>query len=74
MAIEHFVVCRVISLQLIANILVFVGVNVCGLFLVGVSDSVQRKSFSATWQCAKARLEIQHESDKQVGVGFIRSN
>lgn len=57
--------------QLVANAIVFVCVNVAGMFLHNITDRAQRKTFLDTRNCIAARLEIQDENDKLVSRGSL---
>ncbi|XP_068141080.1 Ca(2+)/calmodulin-responsive adenylate cyclase isoform X1 [Drosophila tropicalis] len=50
--------------QLIANIVVFIGVNVAGLVVNIMMERAQRRAFLDTRNCIAARLEIQDENEK----------
>ncbi|CAM1322003.1 ADCY5 (predicted) [Pycnogonum litorale] len=51
--------------QLIANLILFIGVNVAGVFTHFPSEMARRKAFQETRQCIKSRLTIQRENQKQ---------
>lgn len=53
-------------LQLIANVLVFVCVNVVGIFMHNLMEHAQRKAFLDTRNCIAARLEMEDENEKLV--------
>lgn len=53
-------------LQLVANIILFVSVNVAGIFINNVTQKAQRKTFVDTRNCIAARKEIQQENEKLV--------
>ncbi|CAH0554926.1 unnamed protein product [Brassicogethes aeneus] len=50
--------------QLIANVLVFVCVNVVGIFMHNLMEHAQRKAFLDTRNCIAARLEMEDENEK----------
>lgn len=50
--------------QLIANIVIFIGVNVAGLVVNIMMERAQRRAFLDTRNCIAARLEIQDENEK----------
>ncbi|KPU74605.1 uncharacterized protein Dana_GF21594, isoform I [Drosophila ananassae] len=50
--------------QLIANIVIFIGVNVAGLVVNIMMERAQRRTFLDTRNCIAARLEIQDENEK----------
>ncbi|KAM7346991.1 adenylate cyclase rutabaga isoform 1-T1 [Cochliomyia hominivorax] len=50
--------------QLIANIVMFIGVNVAGLVVNIMMERAQRRAFLDTRNCIAARLEIQDENEK----------
>ncbi|XP_042905332.1 adenylate cyclase type 5 isoform X2 [Parasteatoda tepidariorum] len=51
--------------QLIASLILFVAVNVAGIFSHFPSKSSQREAFMETRQCVEARLNIQRENQQQ---------
>ena len=63
---ERFIIFLSVFLQLVSNGIVFLGVNIAGIFLHNVTDKAQRKTFIDTRNCIAARLEIQDENDKLV--------
>nr|XP_016925272.1 Ca(2+)/calmodulin-responsive adenylate cyclase isoform X6 [Drosophila suzukii] len=50
--------------QLIANIVIFIGVNVAGLVVNIMMERAQRRTFLDTRNCIASRLEIQDENEK----------
>ncbi|KAK7499413.1 hypothetical protein BaRGS_00009388, partial [Batillaria attramentaria] len=50
---------------MVSNAVVFLCVNIAGMFLHNVTDRAQRKTFIDTRNCIAARLEIQDENDKR---------
>ena len=66
MVVCYLVIRISVSFQLVSNGIVFVGVNIAGIFLHNVTDRAQRKTFIDTRNCIAARLEIQDENDKLV--------
>ncbi|CAH1156233.1 unnamed protein product [Phaedon cochleariae] len=50
--------------QLSANIVIFVCVNVVGIFLHNLMEHAQRKAFLDTRNCIAARLEMEDENEK----------
>ena len=53
--------------QMTANLLVFVAVNLVGLFVHNLMEHAQRKAFLDTRNCIAARLEMEDENEKLVG-------
>jgi adenylate cyclase 1 len=51
---------------LVANGLVFLSVNVVGLFVHNLMEHAQRKAFLDTRNCIAARLEMEDENEKLV--------
>jgi hypothetical protein len=56
------------ALQLIANAIILLLVNMIGLFIYYPTEMVQRKAFQETRTCIQTRMRIQRENEKQVGV------
>ena len=54
--------------QLVANFLVFVSVNLVGLFVHNLMEHAQRKAFLDTRNCIAARLEMEDENEKLVSA------
>ncbi|KAF5272245.1 hypothetical protein FQA39_LY01327 [Lamprigera yunnana] len=50
--------------QLIANVVVFICVNVVGIFMHNLMEHAQRKAFLDTRNCIAARLEMEDENEK----------
>ncbi|XP_065155430.1 Ca(2+)/calmodulin-responsive adenylate cyclase isoform X11 [Atheta coriaria] len=50
--------------QLIANVIVFMCVNVVGIFMHNMMEHAQRKAFLDTRNCIAARLEMEDENEK----------
>ncbi|GLV34234.1 rutabaga [Carabus blaptoides fortunei] len=50
--------------QLTANVVVFVCVNVVGIFMHNLMEHAQRKAFLDTRNCIAARLEMEDENEK----------
>lgn len=55
-----------LSFQLLANGLLYVSVNVAGLFIHNVTERAQRKTFLKTRNCIASRLDIEDENEKLV--------
>lgn len=53
-------------LQLVANVVVFLCVNVVGIFMHNLMEHAQRKAFLDTRNCIAARLEMEDENEKLV--------
>ena len=49
-----------------ANLLIFVAVNLVGLFVHNLMEHAQRKAFLDTRNCIAARLEMEDENEKLV--------
>lgn len=56
----------VLSLQLGANALLFVGVNMYGVFVRILTERSQRKAFLQARSCIEDRLRLEDENEKQV--------
>ena len=56
--------------QLAANILVFLAVNLVGLFIHNLTEEGQRRAFLDTRDCIAARLDMEDENEKLV-TSFI---
>lgn len=54
------------AFQLVASTLLFVAVNIAGIFSHFPSKSSQRQAFMETRQCVESRLNIQRENQQQV--------
>lgn len=54
-----------------ANIILFVSVNVAGIFINNVTQRAQRKTFVDTRNCIAARKEIQQENEKLVNFSYV---
>ena len=52
--------------QLAANILVFLAVNLVGLFIHNLTEEGQRRAFLDTRDCIAARLDMEDENEKLV--------
>ncbi|XP_037921658.1 Ca(2+)/calmodulin-responsive adenylate cyclase isoform X2 [Hermetia illucens] len=50
--------------QLIANVVMFIGVNIAGLVVNIMMERAQRRAFLDTRNCIASRLEIQDENEK----------
>ncbi|XP_068082518.1 Ca(2+)/calmodulin-responsive adenylate cyclase [Anabrus simplex] len=50
--------------QLTANVIIFVCVNVVGIFMHNLMEHAQRKAFLDTRNCIAARLEMEDENEK----------
>lgn len=62
--------CFLLSLQLGANALLFVGVNMYGVFVRILTERSQRKAFLQARSCIEDRLRLEDENEKQVsGLG-----
>jgi hypothetical protein len=55
-----------VLLQVTANLIVFVCVNVVGVFMHNLMEHAQRKAFLDTRNCIAARLEMEDENEKLV--------
>lgn len=53
-------------LQLSANVVVFLCVNIVGVFMHNLMEHAQRKAFLDTRNCIAARLEMEDENEKLV--------
>ncbi|XP_061179996.1 adenylate cyclase type 1-like [Saccostrea echinata] len=70
--VSHVIVCIVTKTgsdsdwwrQLLANIILFISVNVAGIFINNVNQRAQRKTFVDTRNCIAAKKEIQEENEK----------
>ena len=64
---QNIVIYKVCSpFQLTANLLVFVAVNLVGLFVHNLMEHAQRRAFLDTRNCIAARLEMEDENEKLV--------
>ena len=62
------VLCIVFSPQLGANALLFLGVNVYGIFVRILAERAQRKAFLQARNCIEDRLRLEDENEKQVSA------
>lgn len=53
-------------MQLSANVIVFMCVNIVGIFMHNLMEHAQRKAFLDTRNCIAARLEMEDENEKLV--------
>lgn len=53
-------------LQVTANVLAFLCMNIVGIFVHNLMERAQRKAFLDTRNCIKARLEMEDENEKLV--------
>lgn len=60
--------------QLTANTMVFLCVNIVGIFVHNLMEHAQRKVFLDTRNCIAARLEMEDENEKLVSSPFFRSS
>ena len=51
-------------LQLTANALVFIAVNIVGIFVHNLMEHAQRRAFLDTRNCIAARIEMEEENEK----------
>lgn len=51
---------------MVANVLVFVCVNVVGILMHNLMEHAQRRAFLDTRNCIAARLEMEDENEKLV--------
>lgn len=54
------------SLQLVANAILFVSVNLYGVFVRILTERAQRKAFLQARNCIEDRLRLEDENEKQV--------
>jgi Adenylyl cyclase N-terminal extracellular and transmembrane region len=57
--------------QLTANTMVFLCVNIVGIFVHNLMEHAQRKVFLDTRNCIAARLEMEDENEKLVSSTFL---
>jgi hypothetical protein len=57
-----------VLLQVTANVIVYVCVNVVGVFMHNLMEHAQRKAFLDTRNCIAARLEMEDENEKLVSL------
>lgn len=53
-------------LQMVANVVVFVCVNVVGALMHSLMETAQRRAFLDTRNCIAARLDMEDENEKLV--------
>lgn len=61
-------------LQLLANGILYICVNVAGIFIHNVTQMSQRKTFVDTRNCIAARQEIEDENEKLVSIAISLSS
>ena len=54
--------------QVVANLVALVAVNLAGLFIHNLTEEGQRRAFLDTRNCIAARLEMEDENEKLVGL------
>jgi hypothetical protein len=57
-----------------SNVLLFVCVNLVGLFVHNLMEHAQRKAFLDTRNCIAARLEMEDENEKLVSTSAFSSD
>lgn len=55
-----------VSLQLVANAVLFTSVNLSGVFVRILTERTQRKVFLQARNCIEERLRLEDENEKQV--------
>ena len=60
-----------LSLQVVANLILMMGVNVAGIFVYDRRDQVHRKLFTVIRTCSSASLRIQDERSKLVLICIL---
>lgn len=55
-------------LQILANSLLYICINIAGIFTHYPSEIARRQAFLETRQCIEARLTIQRENQQQVYI------
>ncbi len=53
-------------MQVTANVIMFLAVNIAGVYIHDRNDHAQRKAFLDTRNCITARLEMEDENEKMV--------
>ena len=51
-------------MQVTANALVFIAVNIVGIFVHNLMEHAQRRAFLDTRNCIAARIEMEEENEK----------
>ena len=51
-----------------SNMLIFISVNLVGLFVHNLMEAAQRRAFLDTRNCIAARLEMEDENEKLVST------
>ena len=54
-----------------ANFVIVLNVNVVGLWLQTLTEAAQRKAFLDTRNCIAARLQMEAENEKLVGIDTV---
>lgn len=57
---------NVVCTQMVANVVVFVCVNVVGALMHSLMETAQRRAFLDTRNCIAARLDMEDENEKLV--------
>lgn len=55
---------------MIANVVVFVCVNVVGALMHSLMETAQRRAFLDTRNCIAARLDMEDENEKLVNISY----
>ena len=55
--------------QVSANLVILVAVNLVGIFIHNLTEEGQRRAFLDTRDCIAARLEMEDENEKLVRLG-----
>jgi hypothetical protein len=65
--------CTYICFQLVSNGLLYLAVNITGIFIHQLTERAQRRAFLDTRDCIDARLDIEEENEKLVSekVNFL---
>lgn len=56
--------------QMTANILIFVAVNIVGIFVHNLMEHAQRRAFLDTRNCIAARIGMKHYILKRMGIYY----
>lgn len=57
-----------VCMQLVANAVLFISVNLSGVFVRILTERTQRKVFLQARNCIEERLKLEDENEKQVNL------
>ena len=67
---KHFILYIFLYLQVLANVVLFIGVNVVGVYHMQLLDISQRRTFLDTRSCIESRVKLEHQQAQQVSLSL----